>query len=380
MVHGLPYKPSGCRLIAGFLRGLHYMILGEIKPDGTPYENNERDWVWLSEKAGKAARWLGYIDFERIVDARNTPPVVRIFERPEPFPYIHVGVNVEIPDADEIRPSIDFQDFTGVQPYKFVIVGEKTSLADVLTPIAESYAADLYLMTGEASDTYLHQMARIGAQDGRHMVIFYFADCDPAGWQMAVSVARKLQAFAAGRYPGLSYELRPVALTPGQVREYGLPSTPLKETEKRAGAWTRSMGVQQTEIDALATLRPDLLGKIARDAINPFFDHTLGRRVRDARQAWIREAQQALEAQMGSDELDRIQQEAAGKLDELRDEIKAINDALHIDVDRDDLPPIVVPAAQLNGGPDGLPLIDSTWSFSEQSRRLIAHKRYEANA
>ena len=32
------------------------------------------------------------------------------------------------------------------------------------------------------------------------------------------------------------------------------------------------MGVEQTEIDALASLRPDLLRQIARDAIAPFYD------------------------------------------------------------------------------------------------------------
>ncbi|MEJ7798434.1 MAG: hypothetical protein WKF42_08050 [Solirubrobacteraceae bacterium] len=357
------------------LRGLHYMALGQIRPDGTPHENTEKGWIWLC-KSAKAARWLNLVPFDRIVDARNSAPIVREFERPEPTPYLHVGVNVEIPDADDIRPRIGIDGFTGVQPYKLVIFGEKTSLDDVLAPIAERYQADLYLPSGECSDTLLHQLARVGAQDGRRMIVFYFSDCDPSGWQMAVSVARKLQAFKAGLYPDLDFELRPVALTPDQVREHGLPSTPMKDTERRADAWTRAMGVQQTEIDALATLQPDLLGKIARDAINPFFDRSLERRVGDARREWLQAAQTAVEAQMGTDELERIQQEAAARLDDLRDEITAINDALHVDVDPGDLPPIVVPAAQLNGGADGLPLIDSNWTFADQSRRLKGHKAY----
>ena len=41
-----------------------------------PYENNDEDWTWLSETAGKAARWLGYIPFERITDNRNAEPVI----------------------------------------------------------------------------------------------------------------------------------------------------------------------------------------------------------------------------------------------------------------------------------------------------------------
>jgi hypothetical protein len=49
-----------------------------------------------------------------------------------------------------------------------------------------------------------------------------------------------------------------------------LPSTPLKESERRADRWTERIGVEQTEIDALATLQPDLLRQLAHDAIQPF--------------------------------------------------------------------------------------------------------------
>ena len=71
--------------------------------------------------------------------------------------------------------------FKGEQPYKLALVGEKSSLEDVLGPIAENHEADLYLPTREISDTLIHQMAKIGAEDGRPMVVLYFSDADPAG-------------------------------------------------------------------------------------------------------------------------------------------------------------------------------------------------------
>jgi hypothetical protein len=152
-------------------------------------------------------------------------------------------------------PKLGVDDFTGTQPYKLVIVGEKSSLDDVLGPIADEFEADLYLPTGEISDTLIHhQMAKIGADDGRPMVVLYFSDADPAGWQMPISVARKLQAMQVSLFPELDFEVHRVALTPNQVREYGLPSTPLKDTERRGDAWQAAMGVEQTEIDALASL------------------------------------------------------------------------------------------------------------------------------
>jgi hypothetical protein len=76
-------------------------------------------------------------------------------------------------------------------------------------------------------------MARAAQDDGRPLAVFYFADCDPAGWQMGISVARKLQALKILLPKMPDFEVHRVALTPGQVREYGLPSTPLKATEKR---------------------------------------------------------------------------------------------------------------------------------------------------
>src|SRR5204863_8398357 len=98
-----------------------------------------------------------------------------------------------------------------------------------------------------------------GHDDGRPMIGFYLSDCDPSGWQMSGSVARKLQALEALVFPGLEWEVRPICLTPDQVREHGLPYGPMKSTERRADMWFTAMGVQQTEIDAIATLQPDLL-------------------------------------------------------------------------------------------------------------------------
>lgn len=360
------------------LRGFHYALLGETKPDGRPYANTDADWTWLQSGAAKAARWLGYIPFERIRDARNNEPRQIIHEQPYPLPYISVGgVQIEIPD--ELTPTVEIEDFVGVQPHKLVLVGEKTSLEDVLRPIAEARKADLYLPSGEISDTLAHQMARIAEEDGRRMIVFYLADCDPSGWQMPVSLARKLQALETLVFPGLEWEVRPICLTPDQVREYGLPYAPMKDTEKRADKWFAAMGVQQTEIDAIATLRPDLLREIVRDAIKPFYDTSLDRRVRDARAEWEQQAQEVLVQQLGPERLEEMRAEAEAKLAGLDEQVVAINDALRVDVDGIDLPPIDVPEPELDGE-YGLPLVDSDWSHAKQCQNLINHKAYEVHS
>jgi hypothetical protein len=356
------------------LRGLHYMLIGEAKPDGSTYENTEADWIWLQSKAGKAARWLGYIPFDTITDERNHPPVVRVFKHPEPSSSVSVGEE-EIRVPEELVPRPQLKDFRAVQPYKLVLFGEKTSLVEVLAPIAESRKADLYLPTGEASDTMIHQMAKIGAEDGRRMVVFYLSDCDPAGWQMAVSVARKLQGLRALEFEELDFEVRPIALTPDQVLEYGLPSTPLKRSEPRADRWQKAMGVKQTEIDALATLNPDLLRTIVVDATRPFYDPGLDDRVRAARREWEERAQEVLMERVGEERLARLREDADTKLEELTRRIAELNE----EIEDMELPePPEIPEADASGT-DHLPspLIDSDWDWAEQSRRLIAHKAYE---
>lgn len=360
-------------------RGLHYMILGQTMPSGAMYVSDDESWVWL-EKASKVARWLGYIPFDQITDQRNSPPVVRIFTPPSPWPYITVPIDVEIPDADDIIPKLGVDGFVGVQPYKLVMVGEKSSLDTVLAPIAQGFGADLYLPTGDISDTMVYQMARVAAADGRPMVVLYFADADPSGWNMGIVISRKLQALKVLQFPDLDFQVHRVALTVDQVREYGLPSTPLKETERRGDAWRAAMGVEQTEIDALATLRPDLLRTLTRAAIKPFYDFELDQRVSQARDEWIAAGLAVVNAGLDGERLFHIQAEASSKLAAMREQINALNDALRIDVHDFDLPEIVIPDAEITQGLQPPPLFDSRWSFVEGTQRLIDSRAYRGGA
>ncbi|HWB35960.1 MAG TPA: hypothetical protein VHA75_08045 [Rugosimonospora sp.] len=357
------------------LRGMHYMILGATRPDGRQYVSDEDSWSFL-ERAAKAARWLGSIPFDQIIDQRNSPPETYELIRPEPTPYLTVGIDVRLPSADAIAPKLGLHDFRGVQPYRIVWVGEKSSLGAVLAPIAREFEIDVYLPTGNISDTMVYRIAKEGSADGRPLVVQYFADADPAGWGMATEIAHKLRAFSILHFPDLDYQVHRVALTPRQVREFGLPSTPLKPTEKRAGAWFEAFGVEQTEIDALATLRPELLARLAREAVAPFRDSDLDRRVAAAREEWFGRALVVIDDSLDAERLGRIRVEAAAKLDEMRQQIAELNAALRIDVDDFDLPPISIPEARTLGS-EPQPLYSSRWSLADASRRLIASRTYK---
>jgi hypothetical protein len=182
------------------------------------------------------------------------------------------------------------------QPYRIILIGEKTSLRDVLRPIAEMVGGELVLPTGEASDTMIAGIAARASTDNRPSVVLYFSDFDPSGHQMPISVARKLQALRDLRYPKLDIQVHQVALTLDQVQRLDLPSTPLKETERRGDRWRSVMQHEQTEIDALAALRPQELRTIGLEAIKPFHDHTLKRRSKTASSLWWVAADRLLKA------------------------------------------------------------------------------------
>ena len=188
-------------------RGVHYAIVGRGDarlPSGKPYVNDADCWAFLELKASKAARWFGYVPFEAIIDARNTEPIIRLAEHSQLVRNIRIATADELPTGDELHPTIAARYASDLrlveeeclprQRYRLVLFGEKTSLDSVLGSIAEEFGADLYLPSGEISDTLLATMARTGAEDGREMIVLVFADCDPAGYQMAVSIGHKLRA------------------------------------------------------------------------------------------------------------------------------------------------------------------------------------------
>jgi hypothetical protein len=360
-------------------RGLHYAIVvqGNItKPNGEIYRNDDDNWIWLSDCAGKAARWLGYIPFDRISDNRNAAPIIHRKARVNVASFVSIGLDVTIPDADDLNPTPFAEGYKGRQAYSFAMFGEKASLEDVLDPIARAKQADLYLPTGEISDTQLHQMASDANKDGRPLVVFTLADCDPSGHQMSVSIGRKLQAFRDLLFPDFSFELVPVALTVEQVRDLGLPSTPLKETERRADRWRDAFGVEQTEIDALATLRPDTLRQIVEQAFEPYYDDTLDDRVEEARSDWQEEAQQAIDSQIDAESLAALREEAAERLTELQSAIDDINERLRLSADAFTLPEIEVPEPEIEDEGDRQALVSFDDDWVAATRSLIERKSY----
>jgi hypothetical protein len=200
---------------------------------------------------------------------------------------------------------------------------------------------------------------------------------------MAVSIAHKLRALRDLLYPDLRFQVHAPAVTPSQVRHYGLPSTPLKDTEKRADRWKEAFGVEQTEVDAMISLRPGELTDIAETALAPFFDATLERRTARAQRAWTEEANARLDAAIEDEEAvqaphDRARDalialgDAAVEAETACDEFREAIAALSVE-----FPAYVTPQPDVAEDEQPPPLISSEMSFATHAARLRARKAYQ---
>jgi hypothetical protein len=376
------------------LRGLYYRCLsaGDVRlPDGARFVGSHKT-ADLIENAGKYARHLGLVRFDRIVDERAAPPELYDTEgnradpedtRPGERRLIvgGSGAAVSLPAISSLLPTIGTSAMPKPrQPYRICMVGEKTSLGEVLRPIAREVMAELLLATGEVSESHVYGIAARAAADGRRLRILYFADFDPAGWQMPVSIARKLQAHCAREFPDLDVRLIRVALTYDQVVQFSLPDSPIKKGEKRAKAWNEKWGRDQVEIDALAVLRPDLLDRIARAAVAPYFDPTLESRFNAAAklpagtERWFRKLSEYSTATTAIRSAYGPARDAVAALNRAAtDSIDAVRKAVEAAENKPDLPLIEVRPETKAGEPD-VAIFDSNDDFVAATLKLKAIK------
>ena len=258
------------------------------------YTNTDENWVQKYPIA--AARWLGYVRWDDITDKHHAEPVYRRSPAPGNVPKMSVSfdVDVYIPEAED--PYISVGGFNASQPYQLFFIGEKSSLLPILDPIASRREASIFILKGEMSAAKVSEIARFISQDKRPARIFYFSDFDPEGWAMPISVGRKLQALRDAYFPHIDVELQHIAVTPKQVRDLNLPSSPMKappenaseatkrKFEKKKNSWMDAWGgMQQTEIDSLIIGHAEELRQIAIDACAPYYDETLSNRCYMAR-------------------------------------------------------------------------------------------------
>jgi hypothetical protein len=359
------------------IRALHYAMVGRVKlPDGSEYTNTDENWEFLANKAVKAARYLGYLDWDLIRDARNSPP--QVFDTGELAPWWGLETaSVELLLPDDLDPRFRLYGNVVHQPVRQAVIAEKQGVQDLLLPVCRAFGATLALPAGEISDTMVYQLLKSAAADGRPLAVHQLGDCDPAGHQMACSTARTIQAIRDSRFPDLQVIVHAPALTVEQCVAWDLPSTPLKETERRADRWLAAMGRAQTELDAAVALAPDELARVVRDSLKQYWDTTAARRDREIREQLEEDANQRITDAFGAEELASIRQAVEGKLTELEELVEEVNKALRLDpgevgIGSPEKPPVEYGETRVNQEP----LIDTAGDWVEATRRLVNRKAY----
>jgi hypothetical protein len=289
-------------------RRVHYRIItsreATLRPDGRTYLNTEKDWNYL-QNASAAARILGLVDVESMVDRRNDDAIENAAARGTLFepPKIRLGEasfylpTLESSDIDSVtgwiaKPHAAGYDYDpGDQPVMIELWVEKSTMADILKPLCQIERLNYVEGTGFESITQTVTFLRRAERYGKAAHIIYVSDFDPAGVEMPVAVARQIQFWLDELNIDVEISVDTTVLTHEQCVAYELPRTPITETDLRREGFEKRYGEGATELDALEALHPGELVKIIRQKIAPHRDRGLRDRLSGARS----EAQQLLD-------------------------------------------------------------------------------------
>lgn len=269
------------------IRRVHYLLVNHReapkKHDGTPYENEDNDWEYINV-ASKEARYLNQVDPDNFVDRRN------------PDPKLFTGVSDSIDPCTELRhygwrapriyndltpaihiPGVDVEGYDYSiedQGYHLELWIEKSTMDDELIPVCRRLGINLVTSKGFQSITNVLGMIDRVLHAGKPARIFYISDFDPGGDDMPVAVARQVE-FWLQEHSNCDIKLEHLLLTESQCIEYDLPRIPIKKKDRRKDNFENRFGVGATELDALEAIHPGELGRIVREAAEPYIDDSL---------------------------------------------------------------------------------------------------------
>jgi hypothetical protein len=311
----------------------------ELLPDGEPFVNTIENWNTLCD-AIRDARYLDLIQTDVIIDRRNPDPVLNLTDDEDVEAEISVfdgsierkGFGPDYAPPVICLPSLRLtQEPRIAQPYHLEIWIEKSTMNDVLSAPCRTYSVNLATFIGEVSATACKALIDRAIASGKPVRIGYISDFDPAGRNMPVAAARKIDWFAKKSGHDLDIRLEPIALTEEQCLQYRLPRTPIKRTEVRAAGFEARYGSGATELDALEALHPGVLHRLVIDFFDRFYDHDLDDEVETAIDDY-RERLRATSSEMREQfagqisELDAQRERIAAAFNLVRDPAKAIYD------------------------------------------------------
>lgn len=238
------YLAQGLRLT---LRQLYYQLVTK-----NIIRNEERAYKRLGSIVSDG-RLAGLIDWDAIEDRGRRPRTPNEFESLATL-------------AEAAIRSYRLPRWKG-QKHHVELWVEKDALSGVLAPIAQEYHVTLSVNRGYSSQSAMYESfnrMQQGSGDNEDVVLLYLGDHDPSGEDMVRDIEDRLVMFGVG---GL--EVRKVALTWEQIRQYNPPPNPTKLSDPRATGYIQKYGSECWEVDALP---PDVLANLVRQNIESVLD------------------------------------------------------------------------------------------------------------
>lgn len=266
------------------LRRLHYQLVSQTRPlkmwDGSSYLNTDQCFAAFMH-ASRKLRYLDLVPAEAMEDRRNAEPLIHLSTEEEDGE-IEIAasrpVTERAPDMPR-TPQLELTPPVMAQRVHVEIWCEKTTINDILEPLAEKYQLNVITGAGDISLTHCVKVVERAQRSGLPVRILYIADFDPKGSQMAVGAARKIehQLYLKNLFH-LDIQVRIVALTAEQCQQFDLPRIPIKDSDTAKGQFEEQHGEGATELDAMEALHPGELAKILEAEIERYYDADLQRR------------------------------------------------------------------------------------------------------
>ncbi len=207
------------------LRQIYYQLVA------THIIENKRSEYQKLSNALVTARQENIIPWEWIEDRVRRPQVVSMWQ--------------DLPDFIETVKGAYRKDIWDLQPHYIEVWLEKDARSGIFSDITNAYGITLMTCRGYNSwSAYKEAAARFKHYD-KPVKLLYFGDFDPSGEDMVRAIEDSLNYFET------CPEIKKIALTEDDIKEYDLPPDFTKKTDSRAAAFIKAHGDIAVELDAL---------------------------------------------------------------------------------------------------------------------------------
>jgi hypothetical protein len=254
-----PILKAAERIVRGYsyritLRQLHYRLLSM---PGLGYGMAAKDYVYLSALTAEARRSGS---FPALADETRSIEVTPSWASP---------AEVLAVIAQQYR-----RDRTEGQSYFIVLGGEKRAMLAQFRQWYPDLGVPFIALSGNASQTYVDEVADFVVADGRKSVLLYVGDLDASGEDIERDFRKRCPVWD---------HVERIAVTESQIIELGLPKNPGNPNDTKRKPFIDMHGsLFQVEVEAIP---PNELRRLYDEALAHWWDQSAWNRVVEAEDA-----------------------------------------------------------------------------------------------